>query len=942
MFTGYLGPGEALGAYRIVSHLGSGGMGDVYLAEDPRLGRRVAIKLLSPELASDSSVMRRFEREACAASALNHPSILTIHELGRDGDTTFIVGEYVEGETLRTRLAGGPLPPDQVVKIGAQIASALAVAHAAGIVHRDIKPENVMVRGDGLVKVLDFGLAKLLPRRLVETDAATIERTTEAGAVLGTIEYMAPEQVRGRVVDARSDVFSLGALLYELASGQAPFTGETPSHVMVAILEQDPTPLEDSELWPVISKAMQKDPAARYQTAGEMLPDLQALQSRSGQAGKPVLHKRRMIAAFATAAAIAAVVFFIAFMMRDRGPLPRVPIAVADFDNQTGEKALDGLSGMLITSLEQSRRLSVMTRSRMFDSLQRLGRGDIVRIDESAGRQVAKAEKLHGLVTASVSRLGSLYVIDMKMIDPATNEYVFAGKAEGNGQERIPAMLDTLSERLRLSVKETKTDVRAAAKGVGGATTPNLEAYHHYFLGDHLIEQVRFPEAIAELKKAVELDPAFSLAWSRLAYAAVYSNLREDASRYIANARRFSDGAAEKELLTIAALEAEIAGNPREAIALRLRLLERYPDDQESIYVVGDLSYHAGDYATAREYLRRTLNADSNQFRALEHLIMLGLDTGDPAAVADAERYARQSPSINSSIQLIRVYFAVGRDAEALAVAKQNADRNPEENECIAIRRYIYGLLHAGDREGARREAKRLLLYPEAVRRGRYEGTLAAVAADEGKVREAFELLEKSENIAAANGERGAVGRRRAERALLLALSGRVTEARAAIASLMSGQADLVDGHTAFGTAIFLNDIDAARSLIRDMMPTQAETYRSLLTAAETRGRGNPGAAVDALLHRPFDPFYDWYFAWCALDAGRFDEAEAGAKRLRSGGQWPYFSVPLAEYLLGRIDEARGHREAARKHYQSVLERWSNADPDLQPLVDTKARLARL
>ena len=938
MFTGYLRPGESLGAYRIVSHLGSGGMGDVYLADDPRLGRRVAIKLLSPELARDRSVLKRFEREACAASALNHPSILTIHELGRDGDTTFIVGEYIEGETLRTRLAGGPLPRREVVKIGTQIASALAVAHAAGIVHRDIKPENVMVRSDGLVKVLDFGLAKLLPRQLVENDGATVERTTEAGAVVGTIDYMSPEQVRGRVVDARSDVFSLGALLYELASGQAPFTGETPSHVMVAILEHELTPLEDSELWPIVSKAMKKDPADRYQDAGEMLADLE-----KGQAGVPVLHQKRRRMTIAVAAAVVAVALIAAFLMtRERGPLPRVPIAVADFDNQTGEKALDGLSGMLITSLEQSRRLSVMTRSRMFESLQRLGRNGVVRIDESAGRQVAQSEKLRGLVTASVSKLGSLYVIDMKMIDPATNEYVFADKAEGNGQERIPSMLDTLSERLRLSVKETKTDVRAAAKEIGAATTPNLEAYHHYFLGDHLIDQVKFPEAITELKKAVELDPAFSLAWSRLAYAAIYMNLYEDARRYIANARRFSEGAAEKELLTIAALEAEIAGNRREAIARRRHLLERYPDDQESIYVIGDLSYHAGDYATAREYLRRTLNADPNQFRALDHLVMMGLDLGDPAVVADAERYAKQSPSTSSSTLLTRVYFAAGRDVEALAVAKQSADQNPEERDGIAIRRYVYALLHTGDHETARREAKRLLLYPETVKRGRYELTLAAVACDEGKFREAFDLLEKSANIAAANGERGAAGRRLADRALLLALSGRVTEARAAVTSFLSEQGDLADGRvTAFGTAIFLSDLDAARAVIQGMRPEQVDTYGSLLTAAVARSRGNPGAAVDAMLHRPVDPFYDWYFAWCALDAGRFDEAEASAKRVGNSA-WQYFSVPMTEYLLGRIEEARGNRDAARKHYRKALERWPDADPDLLPLVDTRARLARL
>src|SRR6185436_18769439 len=552
MVSRTLRPGEHLGVYRILSRLGSGGMGEVYLADDSRLGRRVALKVLLPELALDPSVMKRFEREACAASALNHPSILTIHELGRDGDTAYIVGEYVDGVTLRTRLDDGPLPLREVVTIGTQIASALAVAHAAGIVHRDLKPENVMLRRDGLVKVLDFGLAKQLSHRVVESEAATIERTTEAGTVLGTIDYMSPEQVRCRPVDARSDIFSLGTMLYELTAGQVPFTGETSSHVMVAILEQEAPPLDDPGLQPIVARALQKDPADRYQTADEMLADLRALNA---DVPRPRFrfNKRRAVIAGAAVAAVAAVVFLLTFVMRDRGTPPRVRIAVADFDNQTGERPLDGLSGMLITSLEQLHRVSVMTRDRMFDSLRRTGRNDVARIDESAGRQVAQSENLHGLVTASVNKLGTLYVIDMKMIDPVTNEYVFTGREQAKGQERIPELIDSLSDQLRLSLKESGGEVRAARKEIGKATTTNLEAYQHYFLGDQFIAQMKFPEAIAELKKAVEIDPAFSPAWARLAYACYYPphgpDVTDDVRQYLANARRFGDGAPEKERL---------------------------------------------------------------------------------------------------------------------------------------------------------------------------------------------------------------------------------------------------------------------------------------------------------------------------------------------------------------------------------------------------------
>ena len=272
MATSTLSPGEVLGGYRIVSRLGRGGMSEVYLAEDPRLGRRVALKVLMRELSRDTASVKRFQREAKAASALNHPSILTIFELGEDRGMAFIAGEVIEGETLRQRIDRGSLPASEAIGIALQIASALAVAHDAAILHRDIKPENVMIRRDGLAKILDFGLAKLLSFDVDHRRAS--DRTTMPGTVIGTVHYMSPEQVRGERLDTRSDIFSFGAVLYEMLSSHAPFDGKTLSHVMAAVLESEPPPLSDRELQRIVSKAMRKDPGERYATMSQLAADL--------------------------------------------------------------------------------------------------------------------------------------------------------------------------------------------------------------------------------------------------------------------------------------------------------------------------------------------------------------------------------------------------------------------------------------------------------------------------------------------------------------------------------------------------------------------------------------------------------------------------------------------------------------------------------------------
>src|SRR5712671_6128010 len=281
---------DTISHYRILEKLGSGGMGEVYLAEDTRLGRKIALKLLAEELTQNRDRLNRFDQEAYAASALNHPNILTIYEMGDEGGRHFIATEFVDGQTLRTRLSGAPMELAEVLNVAIQIAGALEEAHAAAIIHRDIKPENVMIRRNGHVKVLDFGLAKLMERPATdETDTEAVTRAlvqTDAGMVLGTSQYMSPEQARGKPVDARTDIWSLGIVLYEMATGRAPFSGETKTDVIVAIAKADPAPLArfsasvPPEFEWIVRKALRKNIDERYQTIKEFESDLKNLRQR--------------------------------------------------------------------------------------------------------------------------------------------------------------------------------------------------------------------------------------------------------------------------------------------------------------------------------------------------------------------------------------------------------------------------------------------------------------------------------------------------------------------------------------------------------------------------------------------------------------------------------------------------------------------------------------
>jgi serine/threonine protein kinase/Tfp pilus assembly protein PilF len=529
--------GKLIGHYRIESLIGAGGMGEVYLARDERLGRKAALKLLPDSLTTDETQLTRFKNEARSASALNHPNILTVYEIGAEGDRLFIAAEFIEGITLRSSIARGRINPDGALEIAVQVASALAAAHEAGVVHRDIKPENIMLRPDGYVKVLDFGIAKLTEQRLVSDDH-TIETTavlqTRPGLVLGTTRYMSPEQARGQKVDARTDIWSLGVVLYEMVGGSPPFRGETPSDCIASILTSEPPPLSGVlqdiplKLESILEKALRKNSDERYQTITEMLADLRILKGEleaesslpqtkaraESIVSKIKRHKRGVLltlaAALLAAAAVAYSFFFVA-----PAPLPNEKsIAVLPFENLSEEKSnayfADGIQDEILTRLSKIAGLKVISRT----STQRY-ENPSQKLSE-IGKQLGVANLLEG----SVQKTNDQVRVNVQLIRAANDSHLWAETFD----RRVTDIFSVESEVAKAIADQLRVKLTGQEEQVIAARpTDNPEAYDAYLRGlAYTLKTGNSPAntlaAQKYLKEAVRLDPKFALSWALLSY----------------------------------------------------------------------------------------------------------------------------------------------------------------------------------------------------------------------------------------------------------------------------------------------------------------------------------------------------------------------------------------------------------------------------------------
>lgn len=919
--------------YAVEVELGHGGMGRVLRALDLKLRRRVALKVLAPGR-HDEQQRLRFEQEARAAGALNHPNIVAVHDVGDQAGEPYIVSELLEGKTLRTVLRDGPLAPDEVLDLGLQAASGLAAAHRKGIVHRDLKPENVFLTDDGRLKILDFGIAKLLPE--AQQDGRI---RTDTGSMLGTPAYMSPEQVRGQLADARSDVFSCGAVLYEMLSGRPPFDGATTVDLAYSILHDSPASMPSSGLSRIIERCLEKEPGARYANGAELLDDLTALTRGSRIPVGRTLRRR----VTNVAALMLVCTALLALLAREFGRRPgRVKMAVADFSNDTAEKDLDSLSGMLITSLEQSHRLSVLTRSRMFEVLHEIGRPDAERIDETLGRELARKASAKALVLASVRRFGDLYAIDLKVLDPERNEHLFAVREQGRGKESIPGLIDRLAEQVRSGFDEKAADIQATSVPVARSTTSNVEAYRHFFAGEQIyLLKMDWQGAEKEFLEAVRLDPEFALAHLRLAQVSEGSS-----SVHLERAMLLAARLSERELCGARSVRSILDGHEAEALLQLKECADRYPEDEWTVLRAGDWSFHQGDLDAAAAYLGKVRARNSLNAEAYAHLITIWqlqrrFDLVISAATEQVTR--RHDPETYDHLAWAKV---VSGDRAGAEQTLQDMERLfPEDPRPFRSRVVAY----AHDAEPDK--AEELLARPELAGsglstkfdwwRGRYKKVMATL--DEKLAKDPTDL--------------GAIW----GKAWRFASRGQIAAGRQAAKTVAL---QLPTDKSLFLLYCALGDADAASEMLDSnrLVPLLRSGLRLRVAAVRAHEEGRMAdeiAAYEKLavgdpLYRSSD-FFQLGALYLRAQAPR-KAIDAFGKGLETVvGNWqqvldwqglgvanrPWNLVSVWYQLATAYDRA-GEPFAALEWYRRVLRMWSDADPDIPELIDTRARIATL
>jgi TolB-like protein len=704
-------PGERLGPYEIVAPIGAGGMGEVYRARDTRLGRIVAIKVLRGDVAADADRIERFEREARAASALNHPNIVTIYDVGVSGTTSYIAMEWVDGSSLRDVLASGkPQSPATVATIGAQIAEGLARAHAAGIVHRDLKPDNVMLTADGLVKILDFGLAKLIPAAS-DTDAslATQSAATEAGALLGTVGYMAPEQAVGGHVDFRADQFALGVILYELATGMRAFKRDSTPQTLTAIIEDDLEPVQSRnprvppQLARIIARALAKKPADRYESTRDLARDLKDLIHDSSTSQSAVVPARRMstvaiVAAATTLVLLVAGVAWWALGRRAAAPADemRTVVAVLPFRDLTGdpERAYfaAGVTEEIRGQLVKVSSLRVLSRS----ASQRYGEADIARLRSELGAGTA--------LEGSVRLEGQRARVAVELVDTRTQQTIWSEQYDRTLDDVLTVQADVA---LRIASALDATLTAEERTRVARPPTANPKAYETYLRSQALSsgERQQNLRAIELLREALALDPTFAVAQARLAFRLVFLSSSDDPKH--------------ADLAIEAALKA-IAMDPQlpmahETLGMAYGQKGLATKSRQGFLKAGELDREQGSWVNLAvleseilgrhddgiAWARRGLNARRVTTDTFYHLVWPLMFLRDDAAtdrwLSEGQRRFPRSPRLRylrAGLQYLQ-----GNEAAALADVSKIVDEQPAFEEGLNVQAELAFLTRSKDAE---------------------------------------------------------------------------------------------------------------------------------------------------------------------------------------------------------------------------------------------------
>ncbi len=989
--------GRTLSHFRILSLIGEGGMGTVYGAEDTRLGRRVAVKVLPPEVTGSSSRLRRFQQEARTAAALNHPNIAVLHEVGEAEGFQFIVMELIDGRTLREHMQGQPVPHEEWIRIATSIAEALVHAHGHGIVHRDLKPDNVMITKNGQVKLLDFGLAKLhepdsegsAPAAAVMSDPRGVTaELTRPDRVPGTAAYMSPEQARGGEVDHRSDIFSFGILLYEMAAGRRPFRKPSAVETLHAILTEEPPALglAGGDLTPdadrIVRKCLEKDRSRRYQHAVEIVTDLRKL-ARDLESGRvtrttdvhvPIPARRRpglrLVAALAAILALSAAAWL---LLRSPAPGERLsepgsrPIGVIGFENLGDPQDADHLGRMLMslitTDLAESGGLTIVSTPRVLSALSEVTPAGAAPFDPSVATAAARSAGVEIMVTGSIARDGEKLHLSAQLVEVEGGTILASFKQEGGTRSDLFRLAGSMASEVRRFLGADPPAGRTAFD-LASALTRSPDAYRHFAAGEIALHERRWPEAIQRFGRAAREDPSFALAWYRLSMAQWWQGEQSLAVASIEEGVRNVERLPPRWRVICRAFRDYQTGRPDEAWEAISALTREESGIADAWYILGEIRTHFTRYRdrlASREAFEKTLEIDPSFKVVFFHLVddyvaAKNLDAArrllasyasenpDDPSVAEAEAaLAMASGDVDGAIERLEALLAGGQTQvlERLAQAHLMAGHWQRLEEIGDLTSSLLGetgeVYALGYRGMARLGSGRLREGSASLREAVRRMSLVPQAWVWQSGLMAFYRLVDAQVLEAAGDMEGARSAARdaadldplfpavwARLARLEAAAGDPDRAREA-AGRLEGLAS--EGLSPLGSySLHLHRAD------------------SHLSAGRIEAAALELAIIEKLPPEHRDHASEWELRARIREAqGDIESAIDALEEMFKPVNRYAWARPVAESLalhaLARLEEAAGRRKEARAHYEEFLDRWGSSDLPIPQVADARERL---